>query len=118
MESKVHILKWLRFFYFQNPPFEERTDHGKSLTFFGSHFSCEQDGHPNFKLNIDSEVLSTYRLISRKPNILRPHVIFDTTPIGRFFRAPRSVHGRIKHKGAGIWVPIDRYVLHRAACQI
>jgi hypothetical protein len=62
--------------------------------FFGAHFSCEQDGEPNFKFDIDLQVLFIYRLIPREPDFLERVAIFDTTPIGRFRRASRSVHGR------------------------
>jgi hypothetical protein len=57
----------------------------KVSLFFGPHFSCEQDGQPNFKFDIDSEVLSIYRLIPRKTNFLGCLTIFDTTPICRFW---------------------------------
>jgi hypothetical protein len=38
---------------FPTPPFEERRDLGKSFPFFEAHFSCERDGRPNFKFDMD-----------------------------------------------------------------
>jgi hypothetical protein len=52
--------------------------------FFASHFSCEQNGQPNFKFDIYSEVLFIYRLIPKEPDFLGCLAIFDTTPINRF----------------------------------
>jgi hypothetical protein len=90
----------------------------EKVSLFGAHFSCEWDGQPNFKFNIDAEVFFIYRRIFRKPDLFGPLAIFDTTPIGRFLRASRSVRGRIKHKSAGIWVPVNGYTFHRASCEI
>jgi hypothetical protein len=90
----------------------------KKSHFSGVHFSCERDGQPNFKFDINSEVALMYRLMPRKPHFLGLLAIFDTTPIGRFFKASRSVHSRIQHKGAGVWVSLDRHSLHCAACKI
>jgi hypothetical protein len=118
MEWKVHIVKYkLRFFDFQSPLFEERTDLEK-FHFFGAHFSCEQDGQPKFKFDTDSEVLFIYRLIPRKPDLFGRLAIFATTPIGRILRASWSVHGCIQHKCAGVWISVNRYALHCVACEI
>jgi hypothetical protein len=67
---------------FKPRPVYKRKDRKVSL--FGAHFSCEQDGQPNYKFDIDSEVLLIYRLILREPDFLGRLVIFDTIPIGRF----------------------------------
>jgi hypothetical protein len=48
------------FFILQTPPFEERTDLEKSLTFFEVHFSCEQDGQRHFKFDRYLEGLFIY----------------------------------------------------------
>jgi hypothetical protein len=64
------------------------------------------------------EVLFIYRLIPRKPNFLGWLAIFDTTPIGRFWGASRSVHGRIQLQNACFWVSVNRYALHRVSCKI
>jgi hypothetical protein len=66
-------------FNFPTPPFEERTDLGKSLTFFWY-------GQPDFKFDIDSEGLFINRMILRKTDSIGWLVAFDTTPIGRFWR--------------------------------
>jgi hypothetical protein len=63
-KSKVHIFKTLKFLMFQTPAFGKGQTLEKSY-FFGSHFSCERDGRPNFKFGIDSEVLFIYQLIPR-----------------------------------------------------
>jgi hypothetical protein len=34
------------------------------------------------------------------------------------FSLGRSVHGRILHKNAGMWVSVDRYALHCVACEV
>jgi hypothetical protein len=60
----------------------------KKSHFFGSHFSCERDGQPNFKFNIDSKVLFIYRLVPRKPDLFGLPAIFDITPIGRILVDP------------------------------
>jgi hypothetical protein len=85
---------------FQTPPFEERTDHGKSNHFFGTHFSYERDEQHTFKSDTDSEMFFIYRLVPRMSDFLGWLTIFDTTPNSRFLWAPRSVHGRIQHKSA------------------
>jgi hypothetical protein len=90
----------------------------KRSYFFVAYFFYERDGQPNFRFDIDSKVLFIYRLIPRKPNFFGRLAIFYTTPIGRFFGASRSVHGRIQHKGAVTWVSGDRYALHRGTCKI
>jgi hypothetical protein len=88
----------------------------KKSHFFEPHFFCERDGHTNFKLNMDSEVLFTYRLIPRKPNILGPLAIFDITPIGGILGASWSIRACIQHKSTCFWVSGDRYALYRVAC--
>jgi hypothetical protein len=105
----VHI-----FFAFQTPPFERKD---RKVSLFGAYFSCEQDGEPKFKFDIDSEVLFIYRLIPRNPDFLERLVIFEATPIGRFLGASRSVHDRIQHKRACFSVSFDRCALHSAACK-
>jgi hypothetical protein len=101
---------------FQTPPFEKRTD--KKPHFSWILFSCEQNKHPNFKLDIKTKVLYIYRLIPRKPYFLEWLAIFDTTTICRFFGASRSAHGCIQHKSACFWVSVDIYALHCVACKI
>jgi hypothetical protein len=39
-------------FDFRTPPFEERKTSENVSLFFGTHFSCEQDGQPNFNFDI------------------------------------------------------------------
>jgi hypothetical protein len=85
--------------------------------FFGSYFSYEQDGHPNFKFGIDLEVLFIYRLVPRKSYFLGPLAIFDATSIGRILMTSQSVHDRTQHKRAGILVSVDRYTLFCVACE-
>jgi hypothetical protein len=67
-----------------------RKDRWKKSHFFEGHFSCERDGQPTFKFEIDSEVLFTYRWLSRKLDFLGWLDIFYTTPIGRFWSFSES----------------------------
>jgi hypothetical protein len=97
---------------FSNAAFE------KSITFFGAHFSCEQDGQPYFKFDIVSEVLFIYRLIPRKFDFLGWLAAFCSTPINRFLWASGSAPGRIQHKNVCFYVSVNRYALHRVACKI
>jgi hypothetical protein len=74
---------------FQAPPNGKWTGHplGKSYIFLASHFSPEWDREPNFKLNMDLDVLLIYRLIPRTHDLLGYIATFGTTPISRFFKA-------------------------------
>jgi hypothetical protein len=90
----------------------------EKVSLFGSPFFCEQDGLPNFKFDIDSEVLFLYRQIPRKPDFLGWLAIFGTTPVGHFLGASRRVHGCIQHRKVDILVSFDRYALHSLACKI
>jgi hypothetical protein len=67
---------------------------------------------------MDSEVLFIYRLIPREPNFLGWLTAFGTSPVSRFLGASCSVHGRIQHKSACLWVSVDIYALYRGACEI
>jgi hypothetical protein len=87
------------------PAFGKRSDHplGKSPTFLGSHFSCERDKQPTFKLEINSEMLFIYRLTPRRLGFLGWIDFFDPTPISRFFGPSFSVHGLMNIKMHVYW---------------
>jgi hypothetical protein len=90
----------------------------KSLTFFGSHFSCEENGQTNFKFVIELEVLFIYRLIPRETDCPGWLTAFATTPVSRFLGASRSFLGRTQRKSTCLWVSVDRYALHRVDFRI
>jgi hypothetical protein len=103
-----------------NAACRKRTDHPleKSFTFLESHFSPEWDRQPTIKFNMNSDVPFIFRLIPVKPGFLGWIVVFDTTPISRFFKASYSVNGLVEHQSACFLVSMDRYSLHCVACEI
>jgi hypothetical protein len=72
MGRKTENLRTRRFFHKDCICQTSGTPHplGKSSTFLGSHFPCEQDRRPIYKFEIETEVLFIYRLIPRKPDFL------------------------------------------------
>jgi hypothetical protein len=117
MDVKSSHFQKVDFLIFKRRHLRRKDRPWKKSHFFEAHFSCERNGQPNFKFDIDSEVLFIYRLIPRKPTLFGRIAIFYTTPIVRFLRASRSVHGRIQRKGADVWASVNRYALHHAACK-
>jgi hypothetical protein len=60
-------------------------------------FSCERDGQPNFKFDVDSKVLFIYRLIPRKFDFLTMFAALGATPTSSFLGASRNVPSRIQY---------------------
>jgi hypothetical protein len=119
----IHRLVLFSFSYVEFSIFKSRhLNKGHTLGkshFFGAHFSCERDGQPNFKFDMNSEMRYLYRLIPRKFDFIGWLAAFSTYHSGQSLFGSFSERSRPhKTKSACVWVSIDRYTLYRVACKI